>query len=315
MLTKEQFISSILYAFIGDAFAMPMDGLNPQFIQKTYPNGFYTYEVPQPISKHNKLAAGSITEVGGTAYMIMDLLYETDELDPYYFKRALNKYLRFSSVRKHELEENYDNFGSEDFVYRLGLTNITRSLPYTLTHLNDPNFKENIKKLGDFTHKHPDSQSYLLFHNMMLKNLTETMSLPHAVYNSIEYLDKERDKETMYKIIQEYQSTGFVELENLENIGYANQLDDILYSNYPFAIAAAMNDKYSVWEQFLYSIYMGGATSFNCFIIGSIHGILNPDIQNIPEQLLERLHYGHEIRIIDIYDLAEALYKKYIENK
>lgn len=311
MITQEQFISSILYGFIGDAFGMPLDGLNPTFIRNTYPNGFAFYEQPQAISKHSNLIDGSFTDIGLTTFMTMDMLIDNDQINDFNLKRELNKISRLSSFRKHDFESNYVNFDTQENIHRIGLTNISRALPLTLSHLNDPDLENKLLNYNNLTHAHEDSKSYMLFHNMMLKNLTETKSLPHAIFYALKYLTNERDKEVMLKMIQEYQSYGSVNIENIEYIAYGNSLNDKIYSNYPFAIAASMNHNYSLLDKFLTAIYMGGATSFNCFVIGSIHGIINPDIEHINEQFFERLHHGNEIRVIDIYDLAETIYKKY----
>lgn len=315
MISKEQFTSSILYACIGDAFGMPFDSLNPTFIHDKYPEGFYTYQEPFPISRHNRLASGSLSDIGGTMFMIMEMLNESNEINTYQFQKHVNRFMRNSSVKKHDYEKNYDNFQQEAYIGRPGLTNISRALPFTLTNLSEPNLEQKINDLSMYTHTNEDSINYAIFHNMLLKDLAQTMSLPHSIFNCLKYLPNERDKNIMYRLLEEHQKQGVVDVDYFKDIAYTSTLDDIVFSNYPLAIASALNERYSLIERFLCSIYMGGATSFNCFIIGSIHGILNPDIESANEDFLERLHYGHEIRIIDIYDLVEALYEKYYINK
>lgn len=310
MITKEQFISSVLYAFIGDAFGMPFDSVHPNFIADNYPDGFFMYEEPLPISKNNRLAAGSLTDVGGTSLMIMEMLNDSDKIDEYHFQKYLNRYLRYSSVKKHDMENNYNP--SKEFANAPGFTNITRNLPYTLLNLNTPDLESNIHKLGTMTHTHKDSINYNLFHNMLLKDLTETLNLPLSIYNNLKYLSDDRDKDVMYRIIEEKQKYGIVDVKKFEDIAHYNDSDDVIYSNYSLALAAAINDNFSLIEKFLCAIYMGGATAFNCYIIGSIHGILHPDIEDVNELFLEKLHYGNEVRIIDLYDLAEHLYEIYI---
>jgi hypothetical protein len=311
MITKEQFISSIIYSFIGDAFATPLDGLNPQYILNNHPNGFFNYIDPQPISKNHNLVAGSISDIGATAYMVMEMLYDNEEINEYQFSKFFNRLQRNSSFKKHDYEKNYDNLESQEFSGRPGFTNVTRALALTLTHLDSPYLEEKLVLLNDITHQNDDDRCYMLFHNMMLKDLTDTKNLALSVFNCLDYLPNKKDREIMCRILEEYKLTGAVDLEHILDISKPDSIDDIMYSNYPFAIASVMNEKYSLLEKFLNAIYMGGSTSFNCFAIGSIHGILFSDIERIDDTFLEKLHYGNEIRIIDIYNLAEALYNKY----